>query len=312
MGYEVGKNRLECVGDVEEAADLMAYYCDQIEQHNGFVEKMGTLGPGEDNVSVLRPYGVWAVISPFNFPLALAAGPAGGALAAGNTVVFKPASDTPLLGAKLTEMVVEAGPAAGRVQLRHRPGLDRRAGAHRQRRHRRHRLHRLEGSRAEADARQRGAPGAAAADYRDGRKESRHHHEQRRSRQGDRRRHALGVRRAGAEMLGVLARLHPERRARQVRAAAGRENQAHQDRQSARARRVDGTGHQRGRGQDVSLRDRAREEGWRKDSCRRKADNRAAVRSRLLRRADDHRRASGRAIRCFPKSCSCRSRSSPT
>ena len=113
MGYEVGKNRLECVGDVEEGADLMAYYCDQIEQHNGFVEKMGSLGPGEDNVSVLRPYGVWAVISPFNFPLALASGPAGGALAAGNTVVFKPASDTPLLGAKLTEIVVEAGLPAG-------------------------------------------------------------------------------------------------------------------------------------------------------------------------------------------------------
>ncbi len=109
MGYEVGKNRLECVGDVEESADLMAYYCDQIEQHGGFVEKMGTLGPGEENVSVLRPYGVWAVISPFNFPMALAAGPAGGALAAGNTVVFKPASDTPLMGAKFTEMVVEAG-----------------------------------------------------------------------------------------------------------------------------------------------------------------------------------------------------------
>ena len=100
MGYEAGKNRLECVGDVEEGADLIAYYCDQIEQHNGFVEKMGTLGPGEENVSVLRPYGVWAVISPFNFPLALAAGPAGGALVAGNTVVFKPASDTPLLGAQ--------------------------------------------------------------------------------------------------------------------------------------------------------------------------------------------------------------------
>jgi 1-pyrroline-5-carboxylate dehydrogenase len=108
MGYEVGKNRLECVGDVEEAADLMSYYCDQIEQHEGFVEKMGTLGAGEDNVSVLRPYGVWAVISPFNFPLALAAGPAGGALAAGNTVVFKPASDTPLMGAMFTEMVIES------------------------------------------------------------------------------------------------------------------------------------------------------------------------------------------------------------
>ena len=109
MGYDVGKNRLECVGDVEEAADLASYYCDQIEQHNGFVEPMGTLGPGEENVSVLRPYGVWAVISPFNFPLALAAGPAGAALASGNTVVFKPASDTPFMGAKLNEMAIEAG-----------------------------------------------------------------------------------------------------------------------------------------------------------------------------------------------------------
>jgi 1-pyrroline-5-carboxylate dehydrogenase len=109
MGYEAGKNRLECVGDVEEAADLIAYYCDQIEAHHGFVEPMAALGPGEENVSVLRPYGVWAVISPFNFPMALAAGPAGGALAAGNTVVFKPASATPLLGEKLYQMTVEAG-----------------------------------------------------------------------------------------------------------------------------------------------------------------------------------------------------------
>jgi 1-pyrroline-5-carboxylate dehydrogenase len=108
MGYEAGKNRLECVGDVEEAADLISYYCDEIERHRGFVEPMGTLGPGEENVSVMRPYGAWAVISPFNFPMALAAGPAGGALAAGNTVVFKPASATPLLGAKLYEMTVEA------------------------------------------------------------------------------------------------------------------------------------------------------------------------------------------------------------
>lgn len=109
MGYEAGKNRLECVGDVEESADLIEYYCNQIEQHHGFEMKLGTLGPGEDNSSVLRPYGAWAVISPFNFPLALAAGPAGGALAAGNTVVFKPASAAPLLGYKLYEMMAEAG-----------------------------------------------------------------------------------------------------------------------------------------------------------------------------------------------------------
>src|SRR5437867_5416998 len=113
MGYEAGKNRLECVGDVEESADLIEYYCHQIEQHDGFQVKLGALGPGEENASVLRPYGVWAVISPFNFPLALAAGPSGGALVAGNTVVFKPASVTPLLGYKLYEMMMEAGLPAG-------------------------------------------------------------------------------------------------------------------------------------------------------------------------------------------------------
>jgi 1-pyrroline-5-carboxylate dehydrogenase len=113
MGYEAGKNRLECVGDVEESADLIEYYCQQVEQHDGFAMKLGTLGPGEENASVLRPYGVWAVISPFNFPLALAAGPSGGALVAGNTVVFKPASVTPLLGYKLYEMMMEAGVPAG-------------------------------------------------------------------------------------------------------------------------------------------------------------------------------------------------------
>jgi 1-pyrroline-5-carboxylate dehydrogenase len=109
MGYEAGKNRLECVGDVEEAADLMEYYCLEIERHDGFTTRLGTLGPGEENYSVLRPYGVWAVIAPFNFPLALAAGPSGGALVAGNTVVFKPASATPLVGYKLYEMMKEAG-----------------------------------------------------------------------------------------------------------------------------------------------------------------------------------------------------------
>src|SRR6266853_2287039 len=56
MGYEAGKNRLECVGDVEESADLIEYYCDEIQQHDGFETKLGTLGPNEENSSVLRPY----------------------------------------------------------------------------------------------------------------------------------------------------------------------------------------------------------------------------------------------------------------
>jgi 1-pyrroline-5-carboxylate dehydrogenase len=109
MGFEAGKNRLECVGDVEESADLIEYYCDEMTRNSGFVKEMGRLSESEQNVSVLRPFGVWAVIAPFNFPMALAAGPSGGALVAGNTVVFKPASTTPLLGYKLYEAVVEAG-----------------------------------------------------------------------------------------------------------------------------------------------------------------------------------------------------------
>ena len=109
MIYEVGKNRLECLGDVVETADLIEYYCDEFERNNGYLKPMDSLGPDENNYSVLRPYGVFAVISPFNFPFALAGGPAGAAMVAGNTVVFKPASDTALMGVKLAEMAQEAG-----------------------------------------------------------------------------------------------------------------------------------------------------------------------------------------------------------
>ena len=61
------------------------------------------------NTSVLKPYGVWLVIAPFNFPFALAGGPAGAALVAGNTVVFKPASDTPWSGRLLADALRDAG-----------------------------------------------------------------------------------------------------------------------------------------------------------------------------------------------------------
>lgn len=110
MCLEVGKNRLEALGDVEETADLIRYYCDRMEENNGFDHPMGNLGdPTVHTRSVLKPYGVFAVISPFNFPFALCGGPAGGALVAGNTVVFKPSSDAPLLGLKLYEVLRDAG-----------------------------------------------------------------------------------------------------------------------------------------------------------------------------------------------------------
>jgi 1-pyrroline-5-carboxylate dehydrogenase len=58
---------------------------------------------------VLRPYGVWLVISPFNFPMALTGGPVGAALVTGNTVVMKPATDTPMVVRMLAECFRDAG-----------------------------------------------------------------------------------------------------------------------------------------------------------------------------------------------------------
>jgi len=113
MTMEVGKNRLEALGDVEESADLIRYYCQQMDDNDGFARKMGQLSDSEHTRSVLKPYGVWAVISPFNFPMALAAGPAGGALVAGNTVVFKPSPQGSFTGAKLYECLRDAGLPAG-------------------------------------------------------------------------------------------------------------------------------------------------------------------------------------------------------
>ncbi|MBP6787916.1 MAG: aldehyde dehydrogenase family protein [Candidatus Promineofilum sp.] len=109
MSLEVGKNRLEALGDVEETADLIRYNCDAMEQNNGFAKPLKNESEKHHNRSVLKPYGVWVVISPFNFPGALAGGPSGAALAAGNTVVFKPATDTPFTGWLLTEAFRDAG-----------------------------------------------------------------------------------------------------------------------------------------------------------------------------------------------------------
>jgi 1-pyrroline-5-carboxylate dehydrogenase len=122
MAFEVGKNRLEALGDVEETADLLRYYSDQMERNDGFVKPMGSLSPTEHTRSVLKPHGVWAVISPFNFPMALAGGPAAGALIAGNTVVLKPSSDAPLMAYKFGEALRDAGVPPGVFNLVTGPG----------------------------------------------------------------------------------------------------------------------------------------------------------------------------------------------
>jgi 1-pyrroline-5-carboxylate dehydrogenase len=123
MAIEVGKNRLEALGDVEETADLIRYYCDQFEANDGFDHSMGNLGDTTVHTrSVLKPHGVWAVISPFNFPMALSGGPAGGALVAGNAVVYKPSSDAPLCGVKLAEVADLAGLPRGVFNMVSGPG----------------------------------------------------------------------------------------------------------------------------------------------------------------------------------------------
>jgi 1-pyrroline-5-carboxylate dehydrogenase len=109
MSLEVGKSRLESMGDAEESADLIDYYCQQVEDADGFVRPMARITPVERNTDVLRPYGVFACIAPFNFPLALSAGMSSAALVAGNTVVYKPAEDTPWTGLKLYEVYRDAG-----------------------------------------------------------------------------------------------------------------------------------------------------------------------------------------------------------
>jgi 1-pyrroline-5-carboxylate dehydrogenase len=119
VSIEAGKNRLEAMGDVTETADLIRYYCEQMERNAGFDRPMSRLTPEEETRSVLRPYGVWAVISPFNFPAALAGGPMAGALLAGNTVVHKPSHETSLTGLALYRVFREAGVPAGAVNLVH-------------------------------------------------------------------------------------------------------------------------------------------------------------------------------------------------
>ena len=113
LSLEVGKNRLEALGDVEETADLIRYNADAMEQNSGFSKAGLSESERHHNRSVLKPYGVWGVISPFNFPAALSGGPVSAALIAGNTVVLKPAQEAPYTNVLLARCFDEAGIPAG-------------------------------------------------------------------------------------------------------------------------------------------------------------------------------------------------------
>jgi len=111
MAFENGKNRFEAMGDVDEAIDFMRFYSYQLEKNEGFCKTTAHPDPHEKTQTVMKPFGVWGIISPFNFPSAIAIGMTTGALLTGNTAVLKPASDTPLSSFEFVKLIYQKIPA---------------------------------------------------------------------------------------------------------------------------------------------------------------------------------------------------------
>jgi 1-pyrroline-5-carboxylate dehydrogenase len=127
VSLETGKTRVESIAEVQEAIDLIDTYCEVIEAADGFTAPLVSFIAAERNLETLRPYGVFGVIAPFNFPAALVVNMLSAALIAGNTVVIKPSEAAPwtaaLLGQALSAAelpsgvfnMVHGGPETGRA-----------------------------------------------------------------------------------------------------------------------------------------------------------------------------------------------------
>jgi 1-pyrroline-5-carboxylate dehydrogenase len=109
VSYENGKNRYEAIADIDEAIDFLRYYSEEMEKNSGFERIMKSAYPNEKSKSVMKPYGIWGVIAPFNFPAAIFAGMSTAAIITGNTVVAKPSSNTPIIAWKFAQIFKEAG-----------------------------------------------------------------------------------------------------------------------------------------------------------------------------------------------------------
>jgi alpha-ketoglutaric semialdehyde dehydrogenase len=120
MTHEMGKVRAEAGGDVQEAID-MSYYMGG-EGRRLFGQTTPSELRDKFNMSVRMPIGVVGVITPWNFPIAIPSWKIVPALVCGNTVVFKPATDTPFLGERFVELLAEAGVPAGVVNIVHGGG----------------------------------------------------------------------------------------------------------------------------------------------------------------------------------------------
>ncbi len=120
MTHEMGKVKAEAGGDVQEAIDMSLYMAGEGRR------LFGQTTPSElrdkFNMSVRQPIGVVGAITPWNFPIAIPSWKIAPALVCGNTVVFKPATDTPALGERFVELFAEAGLPAGVLNIVHGGG----------------------------------------------------------------------------------------------------------------------------------------------------------------------------------------------
>lgn len=115
MVYEVGKTWAEADGDTAEAIDFIEFYAREALRYAR--KQPITPYPGEDNELVYIPLGVGVVIPPWNFPLAILVGMTTAALVTGNTVVLKPASDSPGIATMFLELMKEVGLPGGVLQF---------------------------------------------------------------------------------------------------------------------------------------------------------------------------------------------------
>lgn len=126
LSYENGKSRYESVGEIDEAIDFMRYYSNEIETNKGYSRKtsskqdvakvasgfQGAPSAAERVTISMKPYGVFGVLAPFNFPISISVGMSAAAMITGNTVVFKPSSTdnmSMLTGLKMYELLKQAG-----------------------------------------------------------------------------------------------------------------------------------------------------------------------------------------------------------
>jgi 1-pyrroline-5-carboxylate dehydrogenase len=114
---EAGKSRAEADADTAECIDFLEYYARQMVELKQRGKQTLVPLPGEDNRMDYIPLGVGVIIPPWNFPLAIMAGMTASAIVAGNTVLLKPASQTPVIAYKFLEVLKEAGLPDGVVNF---------------------------------------------------------------------------------------------------------------------------------------------------------------------------------------------------